>query len=156
MKQIVSFISKWSIGMYVLVCEDFWSYPQAHRTDFSTPIFPHLHVCAGEIFTYIIRTPIIPLSISQKSCTEVAIFWPRAIILMGSTFSLKTDLTLFTSWYHCKLCIFTVKIVAKYVRYKSAMPGKVIYTKYSKQFKWNSYFYVSGQIRPFWAALKLL
>ena len=33
---------------------------------------------------------------------------------------------------------------------------KVIYTKYSKQFKWNSYFYVSGQNRPFWAALKLL
>ena len=33
---------------------------------------------------------------------------------------------------------------------------KVIYTKYSKQFKWNSYFYVSGQSRPFWAALKLL
>ena len=34
--------------------------------------------------------------------------------------------------------------------------SKVIYTKYSKQFKWNSYFYVSGQNRPFWAALKLL
>ena len=33
---------------------------------------------------------------------------------------------------------------------------KVIYTKYSKQFKWNSYIYVSGQSRPFWAALKLL
>ena len=33
---------------------------------------------------------------------------------------------------------------------------KVIYTKYSKQFKWNSYFYVSGQNQPFWAALKLL
>ena len=33
---------------------------------------------------------------------------------------------------------------------------KVIYTKYSKQFKCNSYFYVSGQSRPFWAALKLL
>ena len=33
---------------------------------------------------------------------------------------------------------------------------KVIYTKYSKQFKWNSYFYVSGQNRPFLAALKLL
>ena len=33
---------------------------------------------------------------------------------------------------------------------------KVIYTKYSKLFKWNSYFYVSGQSRPSWAALKLL
>ena len=33
---------------------------------------------------------------------------------------------------------------------------KVIYTKYSKQFKWNSYFYVSGQNRPFWAVLKLI
>ena len=40
----------------------------------------------------------------------------------------------------------------------SGMRGrsKVIYTKYSKQFKWNSYFYVSGQNRPFWVALKLL
>ena len=28
--------------------------------------------------------------------------------------------------------------------------------KCSKQFKWNSYFYVSGQSRPFWAALTLL
>ena len=35
-------------------------------------------------------------------------------------------------------------------------PVKVIHTKYSKQFKWNSYFYVSGQNRPFWAALNLL
>ena len=34
--------------------------------------------------------------------------------------------------------------------------GQVIYTKYSKQFHWNSFFYVSGQSRPFWAALKLL
>ena len=33
---------------------------------------------------------------------------------------------------------------------------KVIYAKYSKQFKWNSYFYVSGQNWPFGAALKLL
>ena len=31
-----------------------------------------------------------------------------------------------------------------------------IHIECSKQFKWNSYFYVSGQIRPFWAALKLL
>ena len=36
------------------------------------------------------------------------------------------------------------------------VPSKVIYTKYTKQFKWNSYFYVSGQNRPFWAVLKLL
>ena len=54
------------------------------------------------------------------------------------------------------------------IRAKEIVPGdiveisgnfenpKVIYTKYSKQFKWNSYFYVSGQSRPFWAALKLL
>ena len=31
-----------------------------------------------------------------------------------------------------------------------------IHIECSKQFKWNSYFYVSGQSRPFWAALKLL
>ena len=31
-----------------------------------------------------------------------------------------------------------------------------IHTECSKQFKWNLYFDVSGQIRPFWAALKLL
>ena len=30
-----------------------------------------------------------------------------------------------------------------------------IHIECSKQFKWNSYFYVSGQSRPFWAALKL-
>ena len=34
--------------------------------------------------------------------------------------------------------------------------GRDIDIEYSKQFKWNSYFYVSGQNRPFWAALKLL
>ena len=31
-----------------------------------------------------------------------------------------------------------------------------IHIECSKQFKWNSYFYVSGQSRPFWAALRLL
>ena len=31
-----------------------------------------------------------------------------------------------------------------------------IHIECSKQFKLNSYFYVSGQSRPFWAALKLL
>ena len=31
-----------------------------------------------------------------------------------------------------------------------------IHIKCSKQFKWNLYFYLSGQSRPFWAALKLL
>ena len=31
-----------------------------------------------------------------------------------------------------------------------------IHIEYSKQFKWNSYFYVSGQSRQFWVALKLL
>ena len=31
-----------------------------------------------------------------------------------------------------------------------------IHIECSKQFKCNSYFYVSGQSRPFWAALKLL
>ena len=36
------------------------------------------------------------------------------------------------------------------------LQSKVIYTKYSKQFKWNSHFYVFGQNWPFWAALKLL
>ena len=92
---------------------------------------------------YLIRTPVFPHSISHKilygcaqtnslletkfDSTEVAIFWPRAIspvqviTLKGSTFCLKTYLILFTSWYLqpiCQLCIFTMKIVAKYVRYK--------------------------------------
>ena len=31
-----------------------------------------------------------------------------------------------------------------------------IHIEWSKQFKWNFYFYVSGQSQPFWAALKLL
>ena len=31
-----------------------------------------------------------------------------------------------------------------------------IHTECSKQFKWNLYFYVSGQSRLFWAVLKLL
>ena len=31
-----------------------------------------------------------------------------------------------------------------------------IHIECSKQFKWNLYFYVSGQSRPFWAVLKLL
>ena len=30
-----------------------------------------------------------------------------------------------------------------------------IHIECSKQFKWNSYFYVSGQSQPFWAPLKL-
>ena len=34
--------------------------------------------------------------------------------------------------------------------------GRDIHIECSKQFKYNSYFYVSGQSRPFWAALKLL
>ena len=112
-------------------------YPQAHRTDFSPPA----RVCGRNC--YIIRTPVIPHSIPHKilhgcaqtnilfvtkfDSTEVAIFWPRAIspvqviTLKGSTFCLKTDLILFNLWHLqtiCQLCIFTMKIVAKYVRYK--------------------------------------
>ena len=34
--------------------------------------------------------------------------------------------------------------------------GRDIHTECSKQFQWNLYSYVSGQNRPFWAALKLL
>ena len=34
--------------------------------------------------------------------------------------------------------------------------GRDIHIECSKQFKWNSFFYVSGQNRPFWAVLKLL
>ena len=45
-------------------------------------------------------------------------------------------------------------MVIRVVKFQAGV--KVIYTKYSKQFKWNSYFNVSGQNRPFWAALKLL
>jgi hypothetical protein len=48
---------------------------------------------------------------------------------------------------HKKMVLISIVTCAK---------GKVIYTKYSKQFKWHSYFYVSGQSRPFWAVLKLL
>ena len=36
------------------------------------------------------------------------------------------------------------------------VPVRDIHIEYSKQFKCNLYFYVSGQSRPFWAALKLL
>ena len=31
-----------------------------------------------------------------------------------------------------------------------------LHAECSKQFKWNLYFYVSGQNEPFWAVLKLL
>ena len=34
--------------------------------------------------------------------------------------------------------------------------GRDIHIECSKQFKWNLYFYVSGQSWPFWAVLKLL
>ena len=34
--------------------------------------------------------------------------------------------------------------------------GRDIHIECSKQFKCNSYFYVPGQSRPFWAALKRL
>ena len=53
-----------------------------------------------------------------------------------------------------KMKIDPVRQLQSYTFFKRK--PKVIYTKYSKQFKWNSYFYVSGQNRPFWAGLKLL
>ena len=40
------------------------------------------------------------------------------------------------------------------LRFHCAHPN--IHIECSKQFKWNSYFYVFGQSRPFWAVLKLL
>ena len=48
------------------------------------------------------------------------------------------------------------KTIWTYRKKKFEPTDKVIYTKYSKQFHWNSFFYVSGQNRLFWAALKLL
>mgnify|MGYP007048350378 CR=1 FL=1 len=41
-------------------------------------------------------------------------------------------------------------------RLKCYTSGRDIHIERSKQFKWNSYLYVSGQSRLFWAALKLL
>ena len=64
------------------------------------------------------------------------------------------------NWIYSKSWIFFKKEFVLLISIKAIsefqVKVKVIYTKYSKQFKWNSYFYVSGQNRPFWAALELL
>ena len=46
--------------------------------------------------------------------------------------------------------------IAFTARPKIQSQSRDIHIECSKQFKWNSYFYVSGQSWPFWAALKLL
>ena len=61
-------------------------------------------------------------------------------------------------------CPLTQKFIAeKFMVEKSGIErsgveawGRDIHIECSKQFKLNSYFYVSGQSQPFWAALKLL
>ena len=51
------------------------------------------------------------------------------------------------TWKHC---------TSGCVKMRQHIIGRDIHIECSKQFKWNSYFYVSGQRRSFWAALKLL
>ena len=46
--------------------------------------------------------------------------------------------------------------LALIIEYFIFVLNRDIHIECSKQFKWNSYFYVSVQNRPFWAALKLL
>ena len=61
----------------------------------------------------------------------------------------------------CELCF---KLVIKNTKHKILEKksflffplSRDIHIECSKQFKWHSYFYVSGQSRPFWAVLKLL
>ena len=66
-----------------------------------------------------------------------------------------------TFWHHGKNpnCTFDKKkCESSTYSYRSTLwsEGRDIHIEYSKQFEWNLYFYVSGQSRPFWAALKLL
>ena len=77
--------------------------------------------------------------------------------------------------FHCHLHVFSYKmaILGRQSHYKLSpfhvhmwyyiwfkvqflFSSRDIHIECSKQFKWNSYFYVSGQSQPFWAALKLL
>jgi hypothetical protein len=55
--------------------------------------------------------------------------------------------------------LFLALLAQLYFAYWAQQPEAAIrdiHIECSKQFKWNSYFYVSGQRWPFWAMLKLL
>ena len=86
------------------------------------------------------------LEIKDRFC--ILFFVIVIVIMISAMFTFK-----FCPKLQDKHCKSTMTMMEKN---KIHAPSKVIYTKYSKQFKWNSYFYVSGQNRPFWAALKLL
>ena len=55
-----------------------------------------------------------------------------------------------------KLIKEPIKPIKEIKRLKCYTSGRDIHIECSKQFKRNSYFYVFGQSRLFWAALKLL
>ena len=63
--------------------------------------------------------------------------------------------------FHCHIFSLLIQTERLRIRFQSEHllshgTSRDIHIECSKQFKWNSYFYVSGQSRPFWAALKLL
>ena len=100
--------------------------------------------------------------IVHYSCCELSLFvkfqklfmTQRKIILISF---LASKLTKKTKSYKklIKTTLFRIILPVSNKRSFDKL-SRDIHIECSKQFKWNSYFYVFGQNRPFWAALKLL
>ena len=102
---------------------------------------------------------------ARQFCFEI--FWPLRELFFEiwtdfyvltwkkQTFNLNSFFFFFESWILCRniggLSWFPTALLLGEEPYT-----RDIHIECSKQFKWNSYFHMSGQSRPFWAALKLL
>ena len=94
------------------------------------------------------------------------LFYISYFLLKRSAFSLKLDLGDFPTIANIRINTsqsfrvdwkaYKVFMLLRAVIKWHWADRRDIHIECSKQFKWNLYIYVSGQSRPFWAALKLL
>ena len=61
----------------------------------------------------------------------------------------------FSCHFEAFIYVFTHKIRERHKEKYFVIPSRDIHIECSKKFKWNSYFYVSGQSRPFLGSTKI-
>ena len=112
--------------------------------------FPFLVQMKTLKFSFEINWPLGSLRIFQGSCLLRGNLYDSGILF--APHAPITCIFQLTDWFF-KLFWMTLLCV---VLLETEQIDRDIHIECSKQFKWNLYFYVSWQSRPFWAALKLL
>ena len=90
------------------------------------------------------------------TCAEVTLFsWAWLLFSKLVAIWRESTWTLWVFLHNGGVVRSAVPILARATKYFFLLATRDIHIECSKQFKWNLYFYVSGQSGSFWAVLKL-